>query len=183
MSGASATLTFPTAGSFSYSLTGSNAAGAGVASTPATLTVTPVAATCVPQPVAGLFPGSIARSVAIARGGSVTWSLPIYTVVGRTLEILSSQTTSTEQGLTSEFTVSTCPGDFTRMQAECDGWGGVETSGTQLIAATAASVLTGTCTVVVGQQYYLNVRNIALDRVTPACAAQTCFMNVHLNTF
>src|SRR5260221_56568 len=34
-----------------------------------------------------------------------------------------------------------------------------------------------------GTQYYLNVRNVKFDRMTPACTPQTCYMNVQLNSY
>ena len=179
-SGSSGTVTFNSAGSFTYTVTGTSITyGNGPTSTGNMVTVTtpPVGSSACPspKPVTGPFTGSIIRSVAIDRGNSVTFSLPAF-AVPRTLEMVSSQTTSTQQGLNAQYSVSTCPGDFTGMQAECIASGGVETSGLQLYAAVSNAVITGTCTVVAGQQYYLNVR-------TTNCIAQTCYMNVHLNNF
>ena len=181
ISGSSGTVTFNSAGSFTYTVTGTSVAtgnGPTSAGNTVTVTVPPVGSSACPspKPVTGPFPGTIARSVAIDRGNSVTWSLPTNYAVGKILEMVSSQTTSTLQGLNAQYSVSTCPGDFTGMQAECIASGGVETSGLQLYAAVSNAVIAGTCTVVAGQQYYLNVRNTN-------CIAATCYMNVHLNNF
>jgi len=121
--------------------------------------------------------------IAIDRGAKVSFAMPVYNSPGRTLEILSIQSTASQSDLTSEFSVSTCPGDFDNMQPECKTWGIVNQSGTQLYATTSGSQVNGTCTVVTGQQYYINVRNNKYDRITPACTPQTCYMNVQLNSY
>src|SRR5260221_56570 len=51
------------------------------------------------------------------------------------------------------------------------------------VVLRAASQVAGTCTLTLGTQYYLNVRNVNFDRVTPACTPQTCYMNVQLNSY
>ena len=59
--------------------------------------------------VAGAFTGNQTKLIAIDRGASVSYSLPIYAAPGRTLEILSIQSTGSAQDLDSEFSISTCP--------------------------------------------------------------------------
>ena len=187
MSGASANVTFPTAGTFTYTVNPSNGTGAGA---PASGTVIVNAGTggppagCTPIAVSGSFTGNQTKLIQIDRGATVAWALPIYGTAGRTLEILSIQSTASQSDLTSEFSVSTCPGDFTSMPAECKTWGTVNQSGTQLYASTNGYQLAGTCTVITGTQYYINVRNTQFDRVTPACTqANTCYMNLQLNSY
>jgi hypothetical protein len=103
--------------------------------------------------------------------------------VGRTLEILSIQSTSSQQDLTSEFSISECPGNFDTMPVDCKTWGTVNQSGTQLYATTRDTPVTGTCTLALNKQYYINVRNTRFDRVTPACTPQTCYMILQLNSY
>ena len=176
----------PGIGTYAYTLTGSNSVGSGPASPAVSVQVN--AATiggsgCVATAVAGAYAGNSTKLIAIDRGATVAYSLPIYNSPGRTLEILSIQSTASQGDLTSEFSVSTCPGDFTTMQAECKTWGTVNQSGTQLYATTSGSQVAGTCTVALGTQYYINARNTKFDRVTPACTPQTCYMNVQLNSY
>ena len=182
MSGQSSTLSFPNAGTYTYTVTAHNTLGTGVSSPAVSVVVSGNNPTnC--AAVAGTFSGNSTKLIAIDRGASVSYALPVYTSPGRTLEILSIQSTASQPDLTSEFSVSTCAGDYTNMQAECKTWGIVNQSGTQLYATTAASQVAGTCTLTLGTQYYLNVRNVKFDRVTPACTPQTCYMNVQLNSY
>jgi len=182
MSGASALLTFPTANTYSYTVQGTNSVGTGAVSASASVLVTPPGS-CVPKGVAGAYAGNSIKLIGIDRGSSLTFSLPVYTAVARTIEVLSIQSTASQPDLTSEFSISTCPGDFDNMPQECKTWGTVNQSGTQLRAVTWGTQYPGACTLITGQQYYLNVRNTAYDRVTPACGVQTCFMNVQLNSY
>ena len=184
MSGQSASLTFPVAGTFSYSVVGTNSVGPSLPLPAATASVVVApAGSCVPKAVTGGFTANGIRNLAIDRGSSVTYSMPIYSVAGRTIEILSIQSTSSQSDLTSEFSVSTCPGDFDNMQADCKTWGTVNQSGTQLFATTNANPVNGTCTLILGTQYYINVRNTRYDRVSPACTPQTCYMILQLNSY
>ena len=132
----------------------------------------------------GAFAGNATKLIAIDRGGKVAYALPVYTQEGRTLEILSIQSTASQSDLTSEFSVSDCAGDFDHVPAECKTWGTVNQSGTQLYATTNSFQQAGTCTVITGKQYFINVRNTQFDRVTPACTqANTCYMNLQLNSY
>jgi hypothetical protein len=189
MSGPSASLTFPTAGTYVYTVTPSNTAGSGA---PAAGTVIVTAGTgtggppagCTPIATSGGFQANGTKLIQIDRGAKVSYALPVYATAGRTLEILSIQSTASQSDLTSEFSVSACPGDFDTVPAECKTWGTVNQSGTQLYASTNGNQLAGTCTVITGVQYYINVRNTQFDRVTPACTqANTCFMNLQLNSY
>lgn len=188
ISSSGGTVIFPTAGSYNYTVTGTNSIGSGAASSTATVVVntasTPTPGACSnPKPVTGSFTANGIRNLSIDRGASVSYQVPAYTQVGRTLEILSIGSTSSQQDLTSEFSVSECPGDFDTMQPECKTWGTVNQSGTQLYATTNATVVNGTCTVILGKPFYINVRNTKYDRVTPACTPQTCYMILQLNSY
>ncbi len=185
VSGSGASVPFPTAGTYTYSVTGTNNIGAGAAS-PGVSVVVSAASTsgsCAnPKPVNGSFTGNGIKNLAIDRGGSVSYQVPVYTAA-RTLEILSVQSTSSQSDLTSEFSVSECPGDFDTVPAECKTWGTVNQSGTQLYAAVSSAPIAGACTAIIGKTYYINVRNTKFDRVTPACTPQTCYMILQLNSF
>ena len=188
MSGPSANPTFPTAGTFAYTVTGSNGIAGAVASAPATVVVSAGGGGnpgCTAIAVSGSFTGNQTKLIAIDRGATVAYALPVYGTAGRTLEILSIQSTASQSDLTSEFSVSSCAGDFSAsLPAECKTWGTVNQSGTQLYASTNGYQLAGTCTVITGTQYYINVRNTQFDRVTPACTqANTCYMNLQLNSY
>ena len=182
VSGSGGIVTFPTAGTFTYTVTGINNVGPGQSSA-ATSVVVQAAGSCVPKAVTGAFTANGIRNLAIDRGASVSYQVPAYAFAGRTLEILSIGSTSSQQDLTSEFSVSECPGDFDNMQAECKTWGTVNQSGTQLYATTNATPVIGTCTVILGRPFYINVRNTKYDRVTPACTPQTCYMILQLNSY
>ena len=169
-------------------MTASNTAGSGA---PAAGTVVVTAggvggppAGCTPIQTSGAFTANGTKLISIDRGAKVSYALPIYQTAGRTLEILSIQSTASQPDLTSEFSVSACPGDFDSVPAECKTWGTVNQSGTQLYASTNGNQLAGTCTVITNVQYYINVRNTQFDRVTPACTlANTCYMNLQLNSY
>ena len=188
ISSQSATVSFPAVGTYSYTVAGTNSNGAGGVS-PAVAVLVSATAPVAPgscanaKPVTGTFTGNGIRNLSIDRGASVAYALPVYPAPGRTLEMLSIQSTSSQYDLTAEFSVSTCPGDFDTMQPECKTWGTVNQSGTELFGTTSGAVVPGTCTVVVGAQYYINVRNVKYDRVTPACGPQTCYMILQLNSY
>lgn len=178
--------TFATAGTYLYQVTGTNSAGSSLISNSSQVVV---GATGAPPPPNGSCPaatGSFAdngvKLVSIDRSGYVSYALPIYTQSGRTLEILSIQSTASQATLMGEFSLSTCPGDFT-VPDMCKAWGSVNQSGMQLYATTNTAQVAGTCTLINGTQYYLNVRNVKADRVTPSCTPQTCYMNVQLNSY
>ncbi len=122
------------------------------------------------------------KNLTISRGGVVAYGLPTYNAA-RTLELLSIQSTMSQQDLTAEFSISTCPGDFANGPAECKTWGTVNQSGTQLMAAVSATPVAGTCTLSSGTQYYISVRNVAFDRITPSCTPSVCYMLLQLNSF
>ncbi|MEP7069456.1 MAG: hypothetical protein ABI789_09460 [Usitatibacter sp.] len=188
ISGQSATVSFPAVGTYSYTVAGTNSSGAGGVSPAVAVLVSATApvgtGSCAnAKPVTGTFTGNGIRNLSIDRGSSVAYALPIYPAAGRTLEMLSVQSTSSQSDLTSEFSVSTCPGDFDTMQPECKTWGTVNQSGTALFGTTSGAVVPGTCTVVVGAQYYVNVRNVKYDRTTAACTPQTCYMILQLNSY
>jgi hypothetical protein len=186
MSGPSASLVFPTPGTYVYTVTPSNAAGSGAPAAGSVIVTggPPTTGDCTPISTSGAFAANGVKLISIDRGAKVSYALPVYGTPGKTLEILSIQSTASQSDLTSEFSVSTCPGDFDRVPAECKTWGTVNQSGTQLYASTNGFPLAGTCTVITGQQYYINVRNTQFDRVTPACTqANTCYMNLQLNSY
>jgi hypothetical protein len=180
---------FPTAGTYYYQVTGSNGAGAGLISNMYPVVV--AAATTAPPPppsgsctttATGAFADNGVKLVSIDRSGYVSYALPVYTAPSRTLEILSIQSTASAQSLMGEFSISTCPGDYT-VPDMCKAFGSVNQSGMQLYAVTSTGQVTGACTLIYGTQYYLNARNVKSDRVTPSCTAQTCYMNIQLNSY
>ena len=172
---------FTTVGTFTYSVAGVNAAGTGPAAS-ATITVAADPNACTPTTVNGAFTANGIKNLTINQNASVSYALPLFPA-GRTIELLSIQSTSSQQDLTAEFAVSKCPGDFTPKAVECTAWGTVNQSGTQLLATVAASPVAGSCTVIVGEQYYVSVRNVKIDRVTPSCTPQTCYMILQLNSY
>ena len=186
--GAGGAPTFAAAGTYLYQVTGSNAAGSGIISNSsqvvvaATVTQPPPTGGACTTVSTGLFSDNGVKLVSIDRAGYVSYALPIYTQSGRTLEILSIQSTASQSNLTGEFSISTCPGDYT-VPDTCKAWGSVNQSGMQLYATTNTGQVAGTCTLINGTQYYLNSRNVKFDRVTPSCTPQTCYMNIQLNSY
>ena len=166
--------------------TGGGAAGGGAGATGGSTGTdggTDAGPGCVPVPIADTFTANGLRNLTISRGGSVAYAMPLYPDAGRTIELLSIQSTSSQSDLTSEFSLSTCPGAFTNIPAECKTWGTVNQSGTQLMATTNATPVAGSCTLIIGTQYYVNVRNVAFDRVTPSCTPSVCYMILQLNSY
>jgi hypothetical protein len=181
VSGAGGTVTFANAGSYTYTVRGTNSVGQGPVSATIFVTVNAAGSGC-STVTAGAFTGNGIKHIGIERGGNSAFSLPVYTQSNRLLEILSIQSMSSSGDLTAEYAISPCAGDFS-VPAACRTWGTVNSSGMQLYASTGTAQVSGNCTLINGTQYYLNVRMVLQDRVTPACTVQTCYMNVQLNSF
>lgn len=189
ITGAGGAPTFAGAGTYLFQVTGTNSAGAGLISNSAQVVVTAV----IPQPIvpgctvtatSGTYTGNSTKLISIDRNGYAAYALPTYTQSGRTLEILSIQSTASQGDLTAEFSVSLCPGDFSSTVPDnCKVWGSVNQSGMQLYAQTSGAPLNGTCTLINNVQYYLNARAVKYDRLAPSCTPQTCYMNMQLNSY
>ena len=93
----------------------------------------------------------------------------------------SAQNTASQSNLGTQFAISTCPGDFTSMPAACRVWGVADTGGTQLQGNSGAGAAQY-CWMAPGTQYYLNVRNVLSDGVTPSCNAGTCYWLWQMHT-
>jgi hypothetical protein len=80
--------------------------------------------------------------------------------------------------LPTEFTISTCPGDFTNFLPSCKAYGAPDNSSIGLSARTyPATGATFGCALRVGVQYYLNVRNVDSSNVN-ACPLGQCSLIV-----
>jgi hypothetical protein len=121
-------------------------------------------------------------NAAIPRGGYVSYLLPVYTDPGKTIQLASVQSPASQNYLGTEFAISACPGDFTNVTPECQTWGYADTGGTMLYVTTGATPVHNQCTLLLGQRFYINVRNVASDMVTPACSVGTCYMSVLLHS-
>lgn len=182
MSGQSATLNFPSAGTYTYVVSGTNANGTGANSFGATVTVNPVStggggsSGCAIQPAA--FYDSLntnQKQVTIDRNGYVALYLPIADHAGQQVILSTVQVNQQPLNLKVQISLSPCPGDFTANPPECRAWGTVYMGAVQLLAVSAASPVTGgTCQFQVGKQYYVNARNVAFDLTSPSCPSASC---------
>jgi hypothetical protein len=88
-----------------------------------------------------------------------------------------SSVQATQSNLVTQYSISQCPGDFT-VTPECT-WYAYADSFDRGVNIGTARTPGGGCTLVAGsQQYFVNVRNVLTDGVTPSCNAQACTLNV-----
>jgi len=82
-----------------------------------------------------------------------------------------------------QFTIGTCPGDFQGLP-NCTRWGVPDNGGIQLPTYPQAAVATNgnNCTLAFGSQYYLNIRFVNSDKVTPSCQNSNCTLIVNFNS-
>jgi hypothetical protein len=176
MVGSFQSLTFGTAGTYTYQVFGTNTIGPGQLSPVATVTVTPPG----PPPVGGCTTTAVDGVVQpiyyqvspfINKNSYISYQLPIYTSSGSMIEFTSVQSTSTQLSLPTQFSISTCPGKFDVAPA-CTVFGNADSM--RMLATTGSSPLLGApCTLTSGQQYYFNVRNVKPD-LTPSCNVTSC---------
>lgn len=131
----------------------------------ASVTVTqppPVTNTC-SGPIAGTFASTTVDSAltSIASSGVASYKLPVWTAAGKS-QIFNGVNSANPgvAGLTAQFSVSTCPGDFDSVPAACKVTGSPENGAIQLSTRSVAAPSTAGCALVTGQQYYFNVRNL-----------------------
>src|SRR6185312_4970218 len=168
---------FPTAGtSFVYSVQAHNSVGL---SNIATVTVNVVApgACGTAQPTAIWTSQTLNLSAQpqlnIPAGSWASYKLPIFPTAGK-----SERFNATQAGnpgtvpLPTEFVISTCPGDFTNIQAQCKAYGDPQANLT-LVARTATAPTQLGCSIATGTQYYLNIRNVDTNNVN-SCTRDSC---------
>lgn len=175
------------AGSYSFTVTATNAIGSSTAAA-GTLTVNappaPGGGSCPASAMAGVvgnFVGLTWVELNLQQGGWVSLALP-ENAQGAITELRSVQSTNTSTTLTDEISVSTCPGDF-NVAPQCKTWGTVFGSATYMRALTSSTSSTDICVMTPGVQYYANVHNVAFDRVTPSCTNPSCNMKLQYNSY
>lgn len=136
----------------------------------------------------------------VSRGGFVSYKLPIYSDANIPAQMIGSRVfpgvlamnftgvNNNADGQTSprwgaQFTIAACPGDFTGVP-NCTRWGVPDNGGIQLpvYPQTAIAATGNNCTVAFGVQYYLNIRFVNSDKVTPSCQNGTCTLIVNFNS-
>lgn len=180
---ASFPITFATAGTYQYAVQGTNANGVGnTASTTVTVSDPGQGGNCATFPAAALnvtWAGTGAQNtnVNFAGAGYAAFKLPLFTAgLGfRAFSAVNNSTPGVTTGgtLRAQFSVSTCPGDFTTNPANCRTTGTPENAAIQLLFKNSATP-TSYCTLTPGTQYYLNVQNLN-------CASTNCGEIVKLN--
>ena len=176
--------------SYTFSLTASNTVGPAAPVTGTLTVIAPVqAGTC---PTVALTGGSSTFSadygqatLTIPRGGIASIALPPWTA-GQASHAYSrfdsAQTTNTQNDVGTQVSISTCAGDFTSNPAPCRAWGVANTGSTTIQGNAGTGARTDTCYMATGTQYYLNVRNVGQDGVTPSCNTSSCGVIVQMHT-
>jgi hypothetical protein len=174
---------------YTFSMTATNSAGT---STAATGTLTVIAATQVGTcPAVALAGGSSTftdtygqATLSIPRGGIAAIALPPWVAAAANhayYQFDSAQVTGTQNDLGTQISISTCPGDFTSNPAPCRTWG-VANTGSTTIHGNAGAGNPAYCYMATGTQYYLNVRNVGQDAVTPSCNVSSCGVIMQMHT-
>ena len=174
---------------YTFSMTATNTAGT---STPATGTLTVIAPTQVGTcPTVALSGGTAVftdtygqATLSIPRGGIASITLPPWAAAAANhayYRFDSAQSTASQNDLGTQISISTCPGDFTANPAVCRYWG-VANTGSTTIQGNAGAGNPAYCYMATGTQYYLNIRNVAQDTVTPSCNVGACGMIVQMHT-
>lgn len=185
ISGSSQQLTFATAGTYTYQVAGTNTIGQGALSAAGTVQVNAAIAaapgSCTTTAVNGQFVGKVMQVYpVISRGGSASYAMEVYSAPGANITLSTAPGGTNAVGnLWTELALSTCPGDF-NVPAECRV-NGIADAMQMSLSATAAAV-PGQCVVVVGQQYYINVRNVYNDNLTPSCSGN-CSLLLQMNWY
>lgn len=148
-----------------------------VCTAPGTPTTTPPptgggggsSATCpTSKAVFGSFADRPTLTPVIQNGKSAAIALPIYAAASGAILISGAETTL-NLSTSVQFAVTKCPGDFTVTDPHCSVT--KTQSGNVLNAIASATPVSGKCTLDLNTQYYLNVRFVKSDNVTPSCAA------------
>jgi hypothetical protein len=170
---------------YGYTLVASNAAG----NSPQAITTVTVNAAAPTGGTASCAPGAAATGqftingqftpAPILRGSYASAPLPADRFeaanVGHGFYFSSVQ--ATQSNLVTQYSISQCPGDFTSTP-ECT-WYAYADSFDKGVGIGTARTPGGGCTLVAGSpQYFVNVRNVLTDGVTPSCNAQACTLNV-----
>jgi large repetitive protein len=174
---------------YSFSMTATNSAGTSPAATGTLTVIAPVVTgTC---PTVALSGGSSTftdtygqATLSIPRGGIAAIALPPWVAAAANhayYQFDSAQVTGTQNDLGTQISISTCPGDFTSNPAPCRTWG-VANTGSTTIHGNAGAGNPAYCYMATGTQYYLNVRNVGQDGVTPSCNVSSCGVIMQMHT-
>jgi hypothetical protein len=170
---------FDTVGAFTYSVAGTNSVGTGAASS-GTVTVIPVSTggsgTCTTSTTQ--FFDSTFKDITLERGTWASVKIGTPAVAAQYAVLKTIQNTASQADLKAEVAISTCPGNF-NVPAGCSTWGSVWGGATSI---RADAVVGAACPMDIGTTYYVNVRMVEIDRVTPSCIAQTCTMRIQRNS-
>ena len=163
---------FTTAGTSQYTLSVSD--GTTTLTPSATINVA-AAGSCGGALTTGAFTGtSGTQSPVMTNGGYVSFSLPALTATGKRVSIKVVSAAGAQAAFPIQVALAHCPGDFSPTETSCTMDG--TTTGLQFNVITgAAETSTSTCTLAVGTQYYVNMRAINKDHITPSCPTKgTC---------
>lgn len=187
---------FTAAGSFSFGMTATSSTNATSTPPQATVTVTAAGTTPVGTPAgcaAPAWPNTAGAAitdtyaqvnVTLSRGSSASYALPMWaanTVQHAYYLFQSAQSTASQSNLGTQFSISTCPGDFTSNPPSCRYQGVADTGGTTVQGNSGAGAAQY-CWMAPTTQYYLNVRNVAPDLATASCNAGTCAFLFQMHT-
>jgi hypothetical protein len=124
----------------------------------------------------------------IQSGNSVSYLLPAWSTAGKYMQIQGVNNGGdgyTNPNWTVQFSISPCAGDFNPTQSACTSLGTPLNGALQILAYSGATPQAGNCTIVAGQQAYLNVRFIDTNLTTTQCASGrycSLIINFHSNS-